>query len=293
MVAPPTVLVTGATGTAGRAVVARLREDGLEVRALTRNPAAGGLRHGSAVAYGDLSDPDSLRVPLRGVEAVFLVWPFAAAEGADKVLELVREHARRVVYLSSAAVRDHERQIERLVERSGLEWTVLRPHAFAANTLRWAAQIRADGVVREAYGAAVLPLVHERDVAEVAVRALVGDGLAGAVLELTGPEALAQSAQVRIIGEVSGRPVRWEEASPELTRRAMLARGWPDDAVAGILAALADLVTDPPSATSTVEEVTGSTARTFRTWVAEHVSEFRGPATVADSDSIVEEGHIR
>ncbi|MEV0591281.1 zinc-binding dehydrogenase [Nonomuraea cavernae] len=125
------VLVTGATGRVGRHVVTRLREAGVEVRALTRDPGISGFT-------GDLRDPKSLVDALDGVEAVFLVWPFGTAEGAGAVLEVVAQRARRVVYLSSAAVRDHEREIERLVGRSGLEWTILRPHAFAANALRWA-----------------------------------------------------------------------------------------------------------------------------------------------------------
>jgi uncharacterized protein YbjT (DUF2867 family) len=162
-----------------------------------------------------------------GVEAVFLIWPFATAEGMPAVLDVVAQHARRIVYLSSAAVRDHEQQVEPLIEQSGLEWTFLRPHVFAANALRWAGEIRTESVVRAPYGTAALPPLHERDLATVAVRALIGDGSAGAIHELTGPEALTQSEQVRTIGEVIGRRVRWEETSPETARQQMLTRGWP------------------------------------------------------------------
>ncbi|MFF2076773.1 NAD(P)H-binding protein [Kitasatospora sp. NPDC058162] len=269
------VLVTGATGTVGRQVVAQLVEAGASVRALTRVPEAAGLPADVDVVRGDLSDPRTLHTALEGIEAVLLVWPFAEAEGMPTVLEMTARHARRIVYLSSVAVRDHEQQAERLIAQSGLEWTVLRPHVFAANALDWAEQIRSGGVVREPYGAAAAPVVDERDIAAVAVRALIGDGHASAVHELTGPESLTRAEQVRIIGEVTGRPARWEEAAPEAARQQMLARGWPAEAVDGILRAQARMVTDPLPSTDTVEQVTGTPARTFRTWATDHADAFR------------------
>ncbi|WP_308250627.1 alcohol dehydrogenase catalytic domain-containing protein [Nonomuraea rhizosphaerae] len=261
------ILVTGATGTVGRHVVTQLRDAGVAVRPLPRDRA-------------DLTDPPSLAEPLTGVSAVFLVWPFATAEGAREMVEVMAARARRVVYLSSAAVRDHEREIEELIERSGMEWTFLRPHAFAANTLRWAAQVRA-GVVREPYGAAVMSPVHERDVAAVAVRALVSEGHHGAAYTLTGPEPLSQAEQARLIGEATGTAVRWEEASPESARVRLVASGWLEEAAEGMLAAQAALVGTPGPATSVVEEVTGVRARTFGEWAAEHAADFRGAGPAA------------
>ncbi|MEV6867591.1 NAD(P)H-binding protein [Streptosporangium subroseum] len=269
------VLVIGATGIIGRQVAAQLLEAGVEVRALTRDPETAGLPHGVEAVLGDLTDPRTLHAPLNGVEAVFLLWPFATAEGMSELLKVVATHTQRIVYLSSAAVRDHEQQVEQSIECSGLEWTFLRPHAFAANALRWAGQIRAEGVVREPYGAAAMPPLHERDLAAVAVAALVGDGHAGAVYDLTGPELLTQAEQVRLIGELIGRPVRWEEISPRVERQRMLLKGWPPPVVDGILDAQAEMVTRPWPITSTVEEATGVPARTFRAWVADHAGDFR------------------
>jgi uncharacterized protein YbjT (DUF2867 family) len=269
---PQRILVTGATGTVGRQVTAQLLDAGAEVRALTRGPAD--LPPEVRTAHGDLVVPDSLRAAVEDVEAVFLVWPFASTDGLEAVLARIAEHARRVVYLSSAAVRDHERQAERLIDHSGLDWTVLRPHAFAVNTLRWSGQIRAGGVVREAYGQAAMSLIHEQDIAAVAVRALTRDGHAGAVYELTGPRSLTQAEQVRVIGEVTGCPVRWEEASPQEARQRMLARGWSSEMVDGILRAQAAMAAGPAPLTTTVEEVTGVAARTFNSWVAAHAQAF-------------------
>ncbi len=146
---------------------------------------------------------------------MFLMWPFLTAEHAPPVVAAIARHAARVVYLSSAGVRDGvERQadpinqfhaeVERLIEDSGLEWTFVRAGSFAANALGRAESIRTDVVVREPYGAARKAPIHERDVAEVAVRALTADGLVGARPTLTGPESLTLAEQVAVVGEVLG-----------------------------------------------------------------------------------------
>lgn len=281
------VLVAGATGNVGRHVVSELLGAGAAVRALTRDPASAGLPQGADAVRGDLGSPDSLHGALEGVDAVFFLWPFLTAEAAPALLATVKRHARRVVYLSSLGVReDRDRQadpinqfhadMERHVERSGLEWTFLRPSGFAVNTLGWAEQVRApEGVVRQPYRGASRSLIHERDIAAVAARALTGAGHERAKYVLTGPEALTQAEQVRIIGEAIGRPLRFEEVPPEAARQRMLAEGWPDAVVNGMLDAWAGFAVEPEAVTSTVEELTGAPARTFREWAADHAADFR------------------
>jgi uncharacterized protein YbjT (DUF2867 family) len=277
------ILVTGATGNVGRQVVSQLRATGVAVRALVRNPATTNLPDGVEVARGDLTDPGTLDTALDGVESVFLLWPLLTAEAAPAALDVVAKHARRVVYLSSASVHDDRDprtngfwgEIEYLIEQSGPAWTFLRAGGFATNTLEWADQIRAEGVVRWPYGRAARSLIHERDIAAVAVRALTRDGHVAAKYVLTGPEAVTQAEQVRIIGEVIGRPVRWEELSPEVARQQLLG-AWGDPGfVDGALGYWATLVTEPEQVTRTVEEVTGVRARTFREWAIDHADDFR------------------
>jgi uncharacterized protein YbjT (DUF2867 family)/ketosteroid isomerase-like protein len=289
------ILVTGATGTVGRQVVTQLSERGLPVRSVTRDPASAGQPAGVEVVRGDLADPASLEPHLAGADAVFLVWPFtspelAAGPGA-RVVELLARHVARVVYLSAQAAAGRPDSfwavMERLIEDSGVAWTFLRPTGFAANTLMWADQIRSQGVVRWPYGAATRSLVHESDLAAVAVRALTEDRHAGCRYLLTGPEAITQADQARIIGEATGRAVRWEELSPEEARRQLLT-AWGDPGfVDSALATWARLVTRPEPVTRTVEEITGTPARTFRQWAADHASDFRLPSTVEVADRYV------
>jgi nucleoside-diphosphate-sugar epimerase len=125
------------------------------------------------------------------------------------------------------------------------------------------------------YGEAARSLVHERDIADVAVRALTEDGHAGAKYVLTGPEAVTQADQARIIGEATGLPVTWEEASPGEIR-GQLAAVTGDPAFADhALAYWASLIGRPEPVTHTVEKITGTPARTFRDWARDHVAGFR------------------
>ena len=130
-------------------------------------------------------------------------------------------------------------------------------------------------MVRWVYGEAVRSLIHERDIADVAVRALTDGKHVGAKYVLTGPEAITQADQARMIGEVTGLPVRWEEASPEAIREQLAAitsdRAFADHA----LAYWASLVAQPEPVTHAVEEITGARARTFRDWARDHADDFR------------------
>ncbi len=278
------VLVTGATGRIGGEVVAGLLAAGAEVRALTRDPGAARLPAGAEVVAGDLTRPESLEAGLDDVEAVFLVWTAPMAT-APEVVARMAARAKRIVLLSSPhrtahpffqqpnALRALHAQMDDLVASSGVGWTILRPGMFASNALFWwAPQIRAGDVVRWPYGAVETAPVHERDVADVAVRSLCDDAHAGADHVLTGPASLSQAAQVRTIGEAIGRTLRFEEMSPE---EALTGLGMPPAVAGMLLRAWGAALGQPAWVTHTIEQITGAPARTFREWAAEHAAAFR------------------
>ncbi len=278
---PGKILVTGATGTVGGQVAQQLAGAGADVRAMTRNTAAVDFPDGVEVVRGDLSDPATLHQPLRDVDVVFLMWPFLTSAGADDVLDVIKQHARRVVYLSADGVRpEWERQLnpilqfhaelERAVQRSGLEWVFLHPASFASNSLSWAPQIR-EGVVRAPFGSQVRALIHEADIAAVAVHALIHDDLLGTRPVLTGPQALTTAEQVSALGDALGMPVRFEEISRETARDEALASGWPPDLVAALFD---DNAFESQRATTTVEDITGRPPRSIREWALDHTDDF-------------------
>jgi len=261
------VLVVGASGRVGRAVVAELLRLGRRVRALVRRPPPTPFSPDVEVGVGDLTDPDSLTPALAGIEAVFLVWAAGPATVSAVVARLARS-VQRVVFLSSPHQTPHpffrqpnpmaalHASIERELATSGLPSVILRPGMFAANTLHWwAPQIRAGDVVRWPYGAVETAPIDERDIAAVAVRALSEASLAGGDYVLTGPAALSHARQVAVIGEVLGRRLAFHELSPDEFRRETAA-SWPPPVVDMLLAAWGAAVGHPAYVT---------TARRWRT----------------------------
>ncbi|MFI6578375.1 SDR family oxidoreductase [Nocardiopsis sp. NPDC050513] len=279
-----TYLVTGATGRVGGQVVRQLLDAGAtNVRALVRDPSAARLPTGVEVVRGDLSDPASLDAALDGVTRVFLVWPTLQADAvAPQVLARITDRVRRVVYLSSMGagaadpqdpVNGSHARIERILRESGVEWTFVRGGGFAGNDLAWAEEVRDGGVVREAFAGWRRSVVHEADLAAVGVRALTTDDHVGAVFAVTGPAVLSQAERVRIIGEVTGLDLRFEEQTPEEAREAF--RAWlPEDAVEDTMTEMATMTRVPEPVTADVAEVLGRPALPYRRWVADHLADF-------------------
>jgi len=276
-----TILVTGATGNVGGSVVRQLLDKGIVPRALTRDPGNATVPAGVELVRGDLTEPDSLPAALDGVDHVFL---FAVGGTGPAFAEAaVKAGVRHVVFLSSLAVVGGTAQtnpiarlhaaIEDAVRTSGLQWTFLRPGAFATNALDWAPQIRATGVVRTPYGEAVQTPIHEADIAAVGVTAFTEAGHAGKAYSLTGPEALTLREQVALIGTAIGRPVALEELGED-EFKAAVADHMPPGYADQLLTYWRGSVGTTPPALPTVQEVTGRPARTFAQWTRDHAADF-------------------
>src|SRR3982751_6341805 len=143
---PMTILVTGATGTIGRNVVDQLLARGADVRALVRDPSKADLPAGVAVVKGDLLDVDALRNALSGVSTLFLLNAVVPDEVSQALiaLNLAREaRIERIVYLSvihsdvyvNVPPFAGKFAVERMIERMGLNATILRPAYFMNNEL--------------------------------------------------------------------------------------------------------------------------------------------------------------
>ncbi|WP_410785903.1 NAD(P)H-binding protein [Kribbella sp. C-35] len=267
-----TILVTGATGRVGRHVVDGLRAAGVTVRALVRTPDLAGFPPDVELIKGDLYDPTAVRRAAADVDAAFLLWPSFSADGAADV---VAELPRRVVYLSSLSAPSGGvwADVEELLRDK--DWTFVRPGGFAVNAQGWAGEFRTGDVVRVASPEAGRSLIHERDIAAVAVLALLNDQHIGQIYDLTGPEVLTQAEQIRTIGRAIGKEMRVEALSDAEARQAMLDLGADPILAESSVAYWASLVDNPEPVTTTVTELTGRPALTFAEWAAEHADEFR------------------
>lgn len=276
------VLVVGASGAVGGAVVAGLLDRGQRVRATSRTPLKLALPAEVEVFAADLDDPASFTDALTGVERVFL---YADLADPDALLSaFAAAGVRHVVVLSSSSVtfpgaaEDFNGarflRVEEAVVRSGLAYTFLRPGGFASNAARWSWGVKGESAVPLPYPDAVQVPIHEQDIADVAVVALTTDALVGAAPVLTGPERLTLREQVALIGDVIGRPVAVIDQT-EAESSAMLSRFVPEVWVRQIIKDWREAVGATPAISDEYTRITGRSSRTFRAWVVDHVELFR------------------
>jgi uncharacterized protein YbjT (DUF2867 family) len=275
------ILVTGATGNAGGAVVRALAASGEGVRALVREGSdTAALPSAAEPVAGDLNRPETLRPHLDGVESAFLL---SGYERLDETLAAMRTAGvRRVVLLSSSAapggdlsnaVARYHILSERAVRKSGLGWTFIQPNSFMTNTLAWAPQLRAGDVVRAPFAGVAVATIHPDDLGAVAALALRSDELGGRSLRLSGPESLRPADRVAILGRVLGRELRFEPQSDDEARAEMSA-SMPAEYVDAFFNFFADGRLDESQVLPAVRELTGREPRSFESWVRDNADQF-------------------
>ncbi|MFF3568219.1 NAD(P)H-binding protein [Nocardia jiangxiensis] len=280
------ILVTGATGAIGGAVVRQLVERGEQVRAFTRNPQAARMPEGVEVVRGDYADPPSVAAAMADVQAAFLVnIPAPGRPDSDVALVAAARSAgvRRLVKLSAIGTGDPALQDfanwhvpgEQAVRDSGLTWTILRPSSFASNTLAWAEAIRTGEPVPIRTGTGGQGVIDPRDVAAVAVEALVSDEHAGQVYTLTGSVALSEPDQASVLATELGRPVTLAPLSQDAVLAHLRARGLSEEYIDVVLRGSA-FVRDGGNTTVTddVQRVLGRAPWAYAQWVRDHLAAF-------------------
>ncbi|MEU0631678.1 NAD(P)H-binding protein [Streptomyces sp. NPDC005989] len=276
------ILVTGATGNIGSALLEELHARGVgPLRGLTRDAARAIFPEEVEAVEGDFADPASLKPALTGVRSLFLV----SRLGPDaEILEAARQAGvEHVVLVSSITVQTHPRlgpadenlTVEQLLKASGMAWTILRPTQFASNALMWAASIRGHETVRAPYADTALPTIHPADIASVARVALTEPGHKGHTYALTGPEPVTARQQVEAIATALGREVPFVEISRQEAHPQMAAVFGTEAADAVLDITGGDVNDELLMVRDTVSRVTGTLARTFQQWASEHASAFR------------------
>jgi uncharacterized protein YbjT (DUF2867 family) len=280
-----TVLVIGATGKTGAAVVDALTARGVKVAAATRTPETARPRDGVRPVRFDWADRAGWAPAFDGVEGVYIVGPYAHPTGEELVGELLADAGsgvRRIALLSVIGADRLPPEVmmadwERDVRSSGAEWTILRPNWFIQNFGNaFAATLRDKGLLELPAGDAALSFVDTRDIAEVAAAALTEDGHAGQVYDITGPESFTYAQALKILGDAAGRELTYRAISHEQAARNLRAAGVRERSVTW-QRGLYDLILAGANAevTDVVERVTGHPARTLAAYAAENAALWR------------------
>ncbi|MGV9662516.1 SDR family oxidoreductase [Nocardia niigatensis] len=279
-----TVLVTGARGQIGRAVLTTLHARGLPVRAASKDPSALDLPAGIEAATLRGDDPESLTAALKDVRQVFLYADPGAADTFVKAAE--QAGVEHVVLLSSSAVDSPDAAsnpigashlaVEKALTASTLAATVLRPGGFDSNAFGWIAAVAAGQPIEHPYPDAALAMIHPRDIADIAVAALTGPELRGRTVGLTGPEAISFRAQIAALSEAVGREIPIVTITPE-EARTQLTQTMPPYIVDALLTIWALTTEQPETPRDTTETLLGVPARTFAQWARENAAAFTTP----------------
>lgn len=282
------ILVTGATGKTGAALLSALARRGTPFTAMVRSardstrlaaPAA-------SLAVADFDDEDALERALAGVTKAYLVTP-SSEQAENQQLRFV-EHAARggvshIVLLSQLAAAEnspvrflrYHAAVERRIRELGLGYTFLRPNLYFQGLLAFRDLIAAEGRFFAPIGDARVSAVDVRDIGEVAASALTEPGHEGHTYTLTGPAAVTHSEMAVGLSEALRRPVDFVDAPPAVLAQT-LAGVLPPWQVDGLLEDYAHYrAGEATEVSEDIPAVLGRPATTFTTFVHDSVQLFR------------------
>ena len=241
------ILVTGANGTIGRAVLAEVARSGVGHRAMYRSKEeAAKAPVGTEAVVADFSDRTSLTAAMQGVESVYLVCspiPQLVQLEGNAIEASEAAGVKRVVLNSALGAGDYpksfpswHRKVEDKLKVSEVAYCILRPNSFLQNLVTYyAPSIRAQGAFYGAMGNARTSYIDVRDIAAVAVRALRSSDHDGKTYELNGPEALTCAEVAERISRHTGIAARYVDIPAEAQRKTMMDQGMPEWQVTALL----------------------------------------------------------
>lgn len=284
------ILVTGATGNVGTALLSYLDTTENDVSALTHDESkAQSLRdQGLEVVVGDLSQQDTLGPAVMGVDTIFLLTPpvpeqVSIASNAIKAAKIVGNNPRIVRLSVMQASHDAPTRISRQhaviedeIKSSGLPYTLLRPHYYMQNTLMAAHNVASEGRVYQPFKDGKLGMIDVREIGEVAAKVLTEEGHEGKTYTLTGPASISFYDVAGALSEVLDKEVEYVDISLEDAKESLLIMGfseWMVEALNEYAKAYGEgyghFTTDD------VEQLTGHPATSYKEFASDFAQMFR------------------
>src|ERR687889_770285 len=228
------ILVTGATGNVGSAVLDILGTTDSNLRALAHDElkAQSIKDRGVEAVVGDFLEPETLVPTLQGVSTVLLITPIHpeqvtqasnvinAAKASDNDPRIVRLSVHQASHEAPSRNSRQHAEIEDELTSSGLTYTLLRPQSFMQNTLIAAPTVAAQGKIYQPFKDGKLGMIDVRDIGEVAAKALTEQGHEGKVYTLTGPAAISLHDVAEALSDVLGKEVSYVNISLEKAKGA-------------------------------------------------------------------------
>jgi len=278
------VLVTGARGNLGGAVVRAMAAAGVSVIAGGTTPENMQMPEGVETVKINYEQLDTVKAALKDVEGLFLVAPPLDWEAPAKVKPVIDQAKAagvgHIIFNSALGVDQNEaaplRVIEKEVMASGLRYTILRPNFFMENfTSGFIAPMIAQGGIFLAADDAPTSFISTEDIAVVATTAFEKQHF-GAEYNLTGPAALDHAQVAKIISEVCGKKIQYQALSEAAMLQGARDQGVPEGAVQ-YLAVLYNAVRSGwmSSVTGDVQKVLGRPAVSFGSFAQQNAAAWK------------------
>lgn len=282
---PQSILITGATGTIGSALTQSLIARGADFAIMTSQSEQA---TGFPAVQGDFRRPETLTAAFQGVDTLFLLTPLApdmlaltrnviAAAQAAGVKHIVRSSGAGADADSPYSLAREHGEANRLLQASGLQWTILCPNFFMQNYLSYYRDQIVAGIFHAPQGNGAVSLIDVRDIADCAAAVLADPSThRNRIYNLTGGEALTNSEQMATISKIIGRTVRYVDVPDSAAIAGMNEMGMPPLVVdwmmslnATVKAGHAGFLSDD------VHTLSGHPPRRFADFVAEHAAAWR------------------
>jgi uncharacterized protein YbjT (DUF2867 family) len=285
------ILVTGATGNVGSALLSYLDTTKNDVRALTHDESkVPSLRdRGIEAVVGEFSRPETLGPAFEEVDRVFLLTPSSqeqatfginlinAAKESGNNPRVVRQSVLKASHEDPSRLIKQHAEVEDALISSGLPYTILRPHYFMQNTLGAAQTVASEGKIYQSLGEGRIGMIDGRDIGEVAAKVLTEEGHEGQTYSLTGPAPISYYDVAAALSEVLDKEVDYIDVPLDAAKESMMEMGfseWVADGFIEYAKALSegygDLTTDD------FERLTGHSATSYEKFAGDFAEVFRG-----------------